>query len=35
MRLSFGIAAFAGSLLLLILWIRQHEIEAGVERLER
>jgi hypothetical protein len=34
-RLIFGFAALAGSLILFVLWLAQHEREAAVERLER
>ena len=34
MRLIFGLGALAGSLFLFELWLSQHEIQKGVERLE-
>ncbi|MGY8685615.1 hypothetical protein Q2941_49075 [Bradyrhizobium sp. UFLA05-153] len=33
-RLVFGLGALAGSLFLFELWLSQHEIQKGVERLE-
>lgn len=34
-KLAFGLVALAGSLILGMLWLKQHEIKTGVDRLER
>jgi hypothetical protein len=34
-KLYFGIGALAGALVLLMVWLGQHEREASIDRLER